>query len=136
MRSLPKILKTDNFNAIDKIFTRLVTVNNFLGEYQEQMETPVSGVDQKPFAALGISSLMPLQTIAFKLWADAISTGRWYIQYETGQGKTALCFAIASKLSYLNKLVFVINRSEDLTFRDFKVATTASEKAGVKVLLL
>ena len=101
MTSLPKILKTDNFNAIDKVFSRLVVLNNFLGEYHNEMETPLSGEDQKPFTALGISALMPLQIISFKLWGVAIRSGRWFIQYETGQGKTALCFAIASKLTYL-----------------------------------
>jgi hypothetical protein len=49
-----------------------------------------------PFEALGITNLLPIQEYTFRLCTNPHIKGRFFISYETGQGKTALCLALAA----------------------------------------
>jgi hypothetical protein len=59
--------------------------------------------------------------------------GRWLIQLDTGTGKTALCFTIACHYANRGQRVFIINISEELTFRDFKRAQSTANMTQIPV---
>lgn len=61
---------------------------------------------------------------------------RHLIQLETGQGKTALCLAIGAFFINDCQKVFIMNQSEDLTFRDFKKAEKCSAALKIDVVFL
>lgn len=53
--------------------------------------------------------------------------GHWFFfYYETGQGKTALCYSISAAKASLGYISFIINLSIDLTFSDFKKASMSA----------
>jgi archaellum biogenesis ATPase FlaH len=58
------------------------------------------------------------------------------VQLDTGTGKTALCFTIACHYANLGNKVFIINVSEELTFRDFKKASQTIDATGISICLL
>ncbi len=79
--------------------------------------------DQKPyFLAIGIEDPLPLQVICFNFCTSGNFNGRYVIQLETGCGKTALCFTIASHYAKKGLKAIIMNESEELTFRDYKKA--------------
>ena len=74
------------------------------------------------FQAMGIEVPLPLQAICYNFCSSHDLSGRWLLQLDTGSGKTALCFAVACHYAGLGFRVFVVNGSEELTFRDYKKA--------------
>jgi superfamily II DNA or RNA helicase len=64
--------------------------------------------------------MLPIQNLAFQLCTNFAADEKNFLQYQTGQGKTALCLAIACYLNQLGRRVFIINDSQELTFRDYK----------------
>lgn len=58
------------------------------------------------------------------------------MQYETGQGKTALCLGIAVTRALRGETVFILNHSPELTFRDHKKAHRVEEIINVPILRL
>ena len=49
------------------------------------------------------------------------------MQLQTGTGKTSLCFALACQGVMQGLKVLIVNSSDELTFRDFQKADTASK---------
>jgi preprotein translocase subunit SecA len=62
-----------------------------------------------------------------KLALKVFHSGRWFLQYETGQGKTALCLGIAMQRALMGHAVLVVNNSPELAFRDHKKAAQVSQ---------
>jgi archaellum biogenesis ATPase FlaH len=58
------------------------------------------------------------------------------MQYETGQGKTALCLGIALKKVRQGFQVVILNSSSDLTFRDHKKASLISSSLDIQITRL
>ena len=63
----------------------------------------------KPFIALGITNLLPVQEACFKLCKDKSLNERYFIHFETGQGKTALCLGIAAIRASYGEAVWIVN---------------------------
>ena len=75
--------------------------------------------------------LLQNQSICYQLLTEALPKKRWFIQYQTGQGKTALCLAIGSYFAKASRIVFLVNYSQELTFRDYKKAQAISHEIGI-----
>ena len=58
------------------------------------------------------------------------------MQLQTGTGKTSLCFALACQGVMQGLKVLIVNSSDELTFRDFQKADTASKPLEVPVNLI
>ena len=58
------------------------------------------------------------------------------IQLETGSGKTALCFTIASYYARKGLKAIIMNESEELTFRDYKKAEEACHNLQLQTNLV
>jgi hypothetical protein len=93
----------------------------------------LDGDELEIFDAQGITNLLPLQHVCFNICSHALFTGRRFIQYDTGQGKTALCLAIATSRARDGACVFIANSSADLTFRDHKKGSLISGKLKVPI---
>ncbi len=74
--------------------------------------------------------------VAYNLCTSDSLIGRWLVLLDTGSGKTALCFTIGCSYASKNYKVLIINSSEELTFRDFKLAEKSSEKTKIQVNFL
>ena len=88
------------------------------------------------FRALGIASLTPQQTLGYNFFRTARSSSKWVMQLQTGTGKTSLCFALACQGFIQGLKVLIVNSSDELTFRDFQKADTASKALEVPVNLI
>jgi archaellum biogenesis ATPase FlaH len=71
--------------------------------------------------------------VAFNLCTSEALLGRWLVLLDTGSGKTALCFTIACSFASKNHQVLIINSSDELTFRDFKLAEKSSRVTQILV---
>ncbi len=60
---------------------------------------------------------------------------RCLVQLETGSGKTALCFTIACYYASRGFKVFIVNESDELTFRDFKKVENGAKNLDFPVAL-
>jgi hypothetical protein len=69
--------------------------------------------------------------VAFNLCTSETLLGRWLVLLDTGSGKTALCFTIGCSFASKDYQVLIINSSDELTFRDFKLAEKSSEVTKV-----
>ena len=92
--------------------------------------------DAEYFKAIGIVYPLPLQILCFNFCKNLALDSRHLIQLETGQGKTALCLAIGAFFMNDSQKVFIMNQSEDLTFRDFKKAEKCSAALKIDVVFL
>jgi hypothetical protein len=71
--------------------------------------------------------------LCFNFCTSSKFQGKWLIQLDTGTGKTALCFTIACFYASQGLKVFIINISEELTFRDYKKSLLNSQTLGIPV---
>jgi hypothetical protein len=72
-----------------------------------------------------------------KYTCPEMDNDRSFFQLDTGQGKTALCYLIALRFVQVKgKSVFIVNKSDDLTFRDFKKAYSLSQAQDVRVTMV
>jgi hypothetical protein len=66
-----------------------------------------------------------------------ITNPRYFFQLDTGQGKTALCYLLALRIVLEKRTrVFIVNKSKDLTFRDYRKAYRLAKNLNVRVILL
>ncbi len=80
---------------------------------------------------------MPAQHILLKFTRPEFKNPRYFFQLDTGQGKTALCYLIALRIVLeKRKKVFIVNKSNDLTFRDYKKAYIVAKDVDVRVNML
>ncbi len=80
---------------------------------------------------------MPAQHILLKFTRPECKNTRYFFQLDTGQGKTALCYLIALRIVLeKRRKVFIVNKSKDLTFRDYKKAYTVAKDVDVRVTML
>jgi hypothetical protein len=61
--------------------------------------------------------------------------GTYFLSYSTGQGKTALCLAIAAQRALLGEAVIILNASVELTFRDYKKALSMQSEIDIPLSL-
>jgi hypothetical protein len=80
---------------------------------------------------------LPAQHILLKFTRPEFRNPRYFFQLDTGQGKTALCYLIALRIVLeKRRKVFIVNKSKDLTFRDYKKAYNAAKDIDVAVAML
>ena len=118
MRSRPSIIKVPLNEQISKIFLEALSHNQDVSIEDIQLEDLLSANELLPFKKLSISTLLPVQELAYRICAQPNKLSRVAIQYPTGQGKTSVCFAVGIYLARQGKQVIVLNESDELTFRD------------------
>ena len=113
----------------------LKKINPGLQDDIYDLERDIDEEGRSYFKAIGIEVPLPLQAVCFNFCTSSMFKGRWLVQLDTGTGKTALCFTIACHYASLGNQVFIINVSEELTFRDFKKASQTIDSTGISVCL-
>ena len=87
MRSRPSIIKVPLNEQISKIFLEALSHNQDVSIEDIQLEDPLSANELLPFKKLSISTLLPVQELAYRICALPNKLSRVAIQYPTGQAK-------------------------------------------------
>lgn len=127
MYSKPKVIRARTKDALKEIFDDLVSNNSFVNLSEDDLCNPLTKDDLEILALVRLSNLFPSQLLLYKHACSRIKSKygyRTYYKLDTGYGKTLLCLLLALTNSIHNPLEvnFIVNKSEELTLRDFSKA--------------
>ena len=124
LESRPSIKARTSSDQLSIMAAECQRINPEINLENYYLQNELSDQDLSYFNYLGISSPLSLQQLCYNFCTSPELKGRWLVQLETGSGKTALSFTIASDHAARGYNVLIVNDSAELTFRDFKRAET------------
>jgi hypothetical protein len=95
-------------NKIKEIFMHFIKNNSRIILDEEVLCGKLAQEEKILIDKTGIANLLPSQHIAFKYCINVLE-GKHFLQLDTGQGKTMLCYLIACMKAKEHRLTFIIN---------------------------